>query len=213
MKQSTFNIIGTRNIWYVLSAILILPGIIALFVWGLNFGIDFKGGTQQQINFEQGRPDIQQVRDKIDKSEVTGVTVQTSGDQGILVRFPNEEGKEPREEGNKILDVLRVENTVITEASFENIGGSVAQSTTRKAVTAVIITSLAIIFFIAWSFGSVPKPASSWRFGVTAIIALAHDILFVIGAFSIIGHFIPDIEVDALFITALLTILGFSVND
>lgn len=210
--HTNFNIVGLRKRWYLLSTLLILPGLISLIFWNLQVGIDFKGGTSQQINFDK-TPDISQVRDKISATGIAGLSVQTSGTSDIIVRFPNEDGVKPREHGDKILTELKTISPNIQEKSFENIGGSVAKSTTNKAGWAVGITSLAIIIFIAWSFGSVPQPASSWRFGVTAIAALAHDILFVIGAFSILGHFFPTIEVDALFITAILTILGFSVND
>ncbi|MCC2631582.1 MAG: protein-export rane protein SecF, preprotein translocase subunit SecF [Patescibacteria group bacterium] len=213
ITHTNFNIIGNRLRWYVLSSILIIPGIISLFAWGLPLGIDFKGGTLQQVSYENGAPAIENVRQNLEATNIPGVAVQTSGENDLIVRFPNEEGMDPREEGNKILSELQKNNPEVKEVSFQNIGGSVADSTTRKAAWAVALTSLAIIVFIAWSFGSVPKPASSWRFGVTAILALAHDILFVVGAFSLLGHFLPGIEVDALFITAILTILGFSVND
>lgn len=211
-QHTNFNLIGKRRVWYILSLVLILPGIISLFVWGLNVGIDFKGGSLQQIEYTKQRPNIDRIRDDLNKTGIPGISVQTSGDRAVLIRFPNSDNRQPREEGNKIIDSLKTEGD-LKELSFESIGGSVAKSTTSKAVWSVIITSIAIIFFIAWSFSAVPKPASSWRFGVTAILALAHDILFVVGAFSIIGHFFTSVEVDALFITALLTILGFSVND
>jgi preprotein translocase subunit SecF len=213
MNPSTsFSIIGRRKVWYILSAILILPGIISLFIWRLNVGIDFKGGTSEQIDFTN-RPSIEVIREDLNELRIAGLTVQTTGDNGVIIRYPNEEGSQARNTGNEIIKKLQKSFPDAKETSFENIGGTVASSTTKKAATAVALTSLAIIFFIAWSFRSVPKPASSWRFGVTAILALAHDILFVIGAFSLIGHFIPSVEVDALFITAILTILGFSVND
>lgn len=215
MEQShrNFNIVGTRTRWYILSALLIVPGVIALFAWGLNVGIDFKGGTLQQVEFTKRTPNIDAVRQELSRTGVPGVAVQTSGNNAVLIRFPNQDGKLPREQGNTILQSLTTKFGDAKEHSFESIGGTVAQSTTNKAIWAVLITSLAIIVFIAWSFGSVPKPASSWRFGVTAILALAHDLLFLIGGYAIIGHFFPAIEVDALFITAILTILGFSVND
>jgi preprotein translocase subunit SecF len=211
-ERKPYTIIESRKAWYILSTLMIVPGLISLFVWHLRVGIDFKGGTIQQVHYVSDRP----VSDVVQKS-VAGVaqdiTVQTSGDKDMLIKFPNEQGSTPRDIGTKILVQLQKDNNQVKEVSFENVGGSVASSTTSKAVWSVIITSLAIILFISWSFASVPKPASSWRFGVTAILALAHDILFVVGAFSLIGHFFPTVEVDALFITAILTILGFSVND
>ena len=208
-----FNIIGTRNRWFILSALIIIPGLISLAVWHLRVGIDFKGGTIQDVQYLSTRPDVDTIRTKLDSLKIAGLGVQTSGDKDILVRFPNQEKINPRDTGNTILSTLRKQNSSVKETSFENVGGSVAASTTTNAIWSVVIASLAIIFFIAWSFSAVPKPASSWRFGITAILALAHDILFVIGAFSIIGHFFPSVEVDSLFITAILTILGFSVND
>jgi preprotein translocase subunit SecF len=215
MKHTPFSIIPKRRIWYVLSLIGIIPGIISLFVWGLNVGIDFKGGSLLQVEYTDSRPAIETIRDQVSQSEVPGAAVQTAGDKGLIIRFPNTEGREGRKDADTIIGKLESADQKLNKdkESFETVGGTVAQSTTNRAVLAVVITSLAIIIFMAWSFASVPKPASSWRFGVTAILALLHDLIFVIGAFSVIGHFLPEIEVDALFITALLTILGFSVND
>jgi len=217
-SHNTFNIIGKRRNWYIFSAILIIPGIISLFVWGLNFGIDFKGGTIQEIDFTGSRPALEIMRSQSATTGIPGVSIQTAGDKGIIVRFPTMDGRDARADGNAAKAALtKVEEgkepIQITEKRFENIGSSVASSTTTKAIWSVIIVSLAIIIFISIAFSSVPKPASSWRFGVTAVLALMHDLLFVIGSISIIGHFIPSVEVDSLFITALLTILGFSVND
>lgn len=210
-SERTYNIIGKRKIWYILSFVLLLPGIVSLFVWGLNVGIDFKGGTLQQLKFTENRPTAEQVRKTLSDANLSVVSVQTSEKQDVLIRFAEEKDVVPRDKGNAIVAAFKDQKA--EEVSFENMGGSVAKSTTTKAVWAVVITAIALIIFIAWAFGSVPQPASSWRFGVSAILALAHDILFVIGTFSIVGHFIPSIEIDSLFITAILTILGFSVND
>jgi preprotein translocase subunit SecF len=210
--KKQFDIVGNRRFWYIFSTILILPGVISLIIWHLRVGIDFKGGTLQQVHFASSRPDVDALRNDL-KAVNPDLSIQTSGDQDVLIRFPNQDNVQPRTTGDTILSTLKADGLSASEASFETIGGSVAKSTTTTAIEAVILTSVAIILFIAWSFASVPKPASSWRFGVTAILALAHDILFVIGAFSLIGHFFPSIEVDSLFITAILTILGFSVND
>jgi preprotein translocase subunit SecF len=209
----SFDFIGHRKVWYVLSAILILPGLLGLLVWKLNVGIDFRGGTVQDLTYAGTRPTIETVRQDLSKQGTIGLSVQTSGSNDILVRFPDQPKQTPRTTGNAILAALKAKDPLVTEASFNNIGQSVATSSITQAIWAVTLTSLAIICFIAFSFRSVPKPASSWRFGVTAIAALAHDILFVVGAFALIGHFFPNIEVDSLFITAILTILGYSVND
>ena len=207
-----FDFIGRRKIWYILSAILILPGLLALAIWHLNVGIDFKGGTVQDISYSGVRPPVDSIRSNLDKQGIKGVSVQTSGTSDVLIRYPNQTGVTPRSVGDQILKSFGGTPSV-KEVQFSNIGESVAKSSLQQSAWAVALTSLAIIFFVAFSFRSVPKPASSWRFGLTAIAALAHDILFVIGAFALIGHYFPSIEVDSLFITAILTILGFSVND
>lgn len=212
MERFTFDFIGRRRIWYVLSSILIIPGILAVIVWHLNVGIDFKGGTVQDISFNTA-PNIEDARLLIGQQHIKGVNVQTSGKQDILVRFPEQQGIVARVTGNSVATALKTRYPDARESSFTSIGSSVAADTIKQALYAVTIASLAIILFIAFSFRSIPKPASSWRFGFTAIAALAHDILFVIGAFALLGHFFPNIEVDSLFITAILTILGFSVND
>lgn len=208
-----FPIVQKRKWWYALSLALILPGVISLFVWGLNVGIDFRGGSLQQLHFEKDVPEIGAIREELKNTDIRGLAVQSSGSNDIIIRYPEEQGKNARERGNAILAAVKKTHPEANEVSFQNISGSVAQSTTSKATTAIIITSIILIIFIAASFSSVKAPASSWRFGVTAIMALAHDLLFMVGAFSLIGHFFPGVEVDALFITAILTVLGFSVND
>jgi preprotein translocase subunit SecF len=213
MQSRSFDIIGRRKLWYLVSAILIVPGIISLFVNGLNVGIDFRGGTMQQLTFEEQRPPIEEVRATVREANLSGATIQTTGDRGVIIRFANEEDRNAREQGNAVIGAFEEAGQQVTEESFQNIGGSVARDTTRKAVTAVVIACIAIVFFIAYSFRTIPRPASSWRFALTTIAALIHDILFVVGAFSLLGLLFPQIEVTALFITALLTLLGFSVND
>ena len=215
MSNTMFPLIQKRVTWYIISLILILPGLVSLAVWKLNVGIDFKGGNLLQLQYSQGRPTTEQIRQSVANSGVKDVSVQTAGDEGLLLRFPNVDGTEARTLADSIITQLQAGGGTLdlSKQSFDSIGGSIASDTTKKAVEAVVIASIVLILFIAWSFASVPKPASSWRFGVTAIAALIHDLLFVIGAFSLVGHFFPQIEVDSLFITALLTILGFSVND
>src|SRR5258708_33000588 len=113
---------------------------------------------------------------------------------------------------NKILSSLNNQFGGVKEISFETVGPTIGSETTTNAFKSVIVAALLIIIYIAWSFRKVPKPASSWRFGVCAIIALIHDVLVVIGIFSILGHFL-HVEIDSLFVTAILTIIGFSVHD
>lgn len=199
------NIIGKRNFYYILSGLLVVPGIIALFLWGLKFGIDFKGGTLLEVQYNQNTS-VQQVRDSL-KETGKNFSVQPSGANDFLLRG------EPlsQEQHNQVSASLKKAGEY-KEVRFETVGPTVSNDLKNKAIWAVIIASLAIILYIAYAFRSVPKPASSWRFGVSAVLALIHDLAFVAGIFAILGHFF-HYEVDSLFITALLTIMGFSVHD
>lgn len=203
------NIIGLRKIWYLISAILVLPGIIALFVWGLKPGIDFRGGTQMEIKFNQ---DIttEQIRDGLSELNLSGLSIQaTSQETFFLKTTPIDQ-----ETHLRIQEALAKigENQAVQELSFETVGPTVSDDLTRKAIIAVILASLAIIFYIAFAFRQVPRPASSWSFGVSAVFGLVHDLAFIIGLWAILGHFF-GYEIDSLFITGLLTIMGFSVHD
>ena len=199
------NIIGRRRIWYLISLILILPGVVALFVWGLKTGIDFKGGTLVEIQFSQS-VDKDKISQSITESGINPFILQTSGEAYIIKTdvLSSESQTKLSENLAKIGEYQ--------QNRLETVGPTVSSDLKRKAIIAVILASLAIILYIAIAFRKVPKPASSWRFGVCAIIALTHDLLFVAGLFAILGHFF-DFEIDTLFITALLTIMGFSVHD
>lgn len=98
------------------------------------------------------------------------------------------------------------------EVRFEVVGPVIGQELTKKAIQAVVVASLAIVAYIAYAFRTIPAPYSPWKFGVAAVVALLHDVLVVVGMFSLLGHLLK-VEIDALFVTALLTIIGFSVHD
>lgn len=200
------NIIGLRKLWYLISAILIIPGIIALFLWGLKPGIDFRGGTLMEVKFSQN-VSVEQVKNGLSELNLSNLTVQATSQETYLIKT----GPIAQEIHLKITEGL----TKIGESQelrFETVGPTVSNDLTRKAVMAVILASLAIILYITFAFRQVPRPANSWRFGVCAVLALVHDLAFVIGVWAILGHFL-GYEIDSLFITGLLTIMGFSVHD
>lgn len=200
------NIVKLRKIWYLISLVLILPGIIALFVWGLKPGLDFKGGTLMEVQFTNSTDKIT-LENSLKEIDLDNLVIQTSGENTYILRtspIDQEKRLKITEAYNKI-----GENK---ELRFETVGPTVSNDLKKKATIAIILASLAIIFYIAFAFRQVPRPASSWRFGVCAVAALVHDLAFVTGVFAILGHFF-NYEVDSLFITALLTIMGFSVHD
>lgn len=201
------NIIGRRKIWYLLSLILIVPGIVGLILWGLPLGIDFRGGTLLDISFSSS-PDKAQIEELLTNTGIKNINVQPGDGNSFLIRT------EPLDSETtlKITKSLSEIGDGYKENRLDTVGPTVSADIKLKAIIAVVLASLGIIIYIAIAFRKVPRPASSWRFGVCAVLALTHDILFVIGEFAIFGHFF-GFEINSLFITALLTIMGFSVHD
>lgn len=203
------QIIKHYKLWFLISGILIIPGIIAWIVWGLNLGIDFKGGTITTVKPVQ-KTTAAQIITMLKPLSLKDIEVQPVGQDQYQIRTMTT--------GEKLdLNIKQAltpkgSKTTADVVSFESIGPSISQGLVRNAFLAVIIASLAIILYIAFSFRKVPKPANSWRFGVCAVAALIHDVLFVVGIFAILGHFF-GYEINTLFITALLTVMGFSVHD
>ena len=203
------DIIGRKNWYFGLSLLVLIPGIIALFLWGLNLSIDFTGGSRLTLSFKNvvSTNHVQSV-DRILKTQKIKVASVEKSDKLIFVRTAPIDSAQ----NNKFINILSKEFKGVLEQEFETIGPVIGQETTWNALKAVGIASVLIIIYITWSFRQVPKPASSFRFGVCAIIALIHDVLVVVGIFAILGHFF-NVEVDSLFVTAILTVIGFSVHD
>lgn len=201
------NIVGKRKIWFVISIILILPGTIALFVWGLKPGIDFTGGQEIEVAGEVSQSEL---RDIVSKTGVNEITVTTSGSDRLVARFSDKEVENPENVRQNIKTLLAEKN--LTETAYSSVGPSVSRDITRNALIGVGLASIAILLYIAFAFRNTPPPVSPWSFGATAIVALLHDALFLLGIFAILGHFF-GVQVDALFVTAILTVIGFSVHD
>lgn len=203
------NIVGKKNLYFLISFLVIIPGLISLMLFGLRLSIDFTGGSRLifafQKSVDQKKTDI--IRKTFREKGVEVATIQ-SGDKRVFIRtVPLDQKKH-----QQTLDAVKKQAGDFREESFETVGPTMGSETTWKAIQATVLASFLIIIYIAWSFRKVPKPASSLRFGLTAIAALIHDVLVVLGFFSLLGHFF-HVEIDSLFVTAILTIIGFSVHD
>lgn len=201
------NIIKYRNFFFAISLAIIIPGVVAFYLWGLRLGIDFAGGTLWEIKFEK-QVSAHQVSEFLTKEAADVSSVAETSPNLTLVRMKTTDE-------NKINDLkLKLGESFgkTEDLRLETVGPVISRELTKKAITAVGISILAIVAYVTWAFRKVPKPASGVAFGVTTIIALVHDVIVVVGAFAILGHF-ANLEVDSLFITALLTVLGFSVHD
>lgn len=203
------NIVKNRKWFYAVSLIVILPGILALFIWGLPLGPDFTGGTLIEVKFTKNISKEEVIKSAVTKGIEIGETgVQTTAENTYLLRTnPLDD-----EQTSKLTETLKSKDANLAVLRKETIGPTIGQELLRRSLLAIAVASVLIVIYIAYAFRSVPKPASSWRFGTCAIIALLHDVLVLFGTFAILGHFF-SVEIDALFVTAALTVIGFSVHD
>ena len=209
MKNKTLDIIGKKNLYFALSLIVVAPGLIALLLFGLNLSIDFTGGSRLTVSFKDKieKQKIDNIKQSLISQNIKVYTVEQSKNQVFFRTNPISQ-----KQNVKFTNALAKNFKDAKETEFETIGPTIGKETTINAIKAIILASALIILYITWSFRKVPKPASSFRFGVSAIIALIHDVLVVVGIFAILGHFF-GVEVDSLFVTAILTVIGFSVHD
>lgn len=190
-----FNFIGRRKIWYIISLAIIIPGICSLFFQGLNLGIDFTGGNLIQVKFNQ-EVSSQEVRNVFSEQINDGISVQEAEDNNFLVRTP----VLTEEQGNKIITSLTSkigENQILRN---EHVGPVIGKELALNALYALAIASVLMVIYISFRF--------EFRFGIAGIISLLHDVLIVVGIFSLF-----QIEVDSAFVAAILTIVGYSIND
>lgn len=198
------NIIKHRKIFVTISVFLVALSIAAIGFFGLNFGIDFKGGSQMEITYAENRPAQSAIEEALRPLELGTVLIQPTGTNAYSIKARTVTEAERAE----ILTALAGG----VETSFNSIGPSVGKELTRKSIISFILVSFGIIFFIAFTFRKVSKPVSSWKYGLIAIMTLIHDIMIPVGVFAILSHFYGA-EVDTLFVVAILTILGLSVSD
>ena len=199
-----------RKLWYLISAVLLLPGLVSLVVNGLNLGIDFTGGSAWEVQFAE-EVDVSQIRSVLAAEGRTEAQVQQVGDEGdhrYLIRLHQlEQGSAEMDRLTAALESLA---PLVPEGeSLETVGASVGTSIRNRAVLAIFAAAVGVLLYIAWAFRNTGNPL---LYGTCAIVAMLHDAIFVLGVFSILGV-VADVEIDALFVTALLTVIGFSVHD
>jgi preprotein translocase SecF subunit len=205
-----FNLVQKRRWYFLISAFLIVPGLIAMLYstvalgGPLRLGIDFTGGSLLELRFAQP-VELASLRAAFDEAGFTDATVQTAGEQTFIIRSKGMDIAAKED----LKDTLMLRYGALDELRFENVGPAIGRETTRAAGLAIAATSVAILIFIAIAFRSVPN---AFRYGVCAITKMLHDVLFLIGLASI-GGLMMGWEVDALFLTAVLTVIGFSMED
>jgi preprotein translocase subunit SecF len=204
-------IVRHRKIFYTISAILVLGSIVSFIVWGLKLGIDFKGGSLIEVEFSASRPDQAVLSGSLKPLQLGETSVRATGDKGFIIRMNTLSDAERVKVITAIETVAGKDNKVEVKR-FNSIGPLIGKEATQKALMSIALVIICIVLFITFVFRQVSEPVSSWKYGIIAIVALLHDILVPVGVFSLLGHF-HGVEVDTLFVTALLVVLGFSIHD
>lgn len=200
-------LIRWSNVWFLFSGTLVAVSLAAFFVWGLEYGTDFTGGSLLEYDYKNNRPPLEEIQRKISELGIQGATVQPVGDQEIFIRA--EDLKEDAHQ--KLLQSLGRSGE---EKRFDSIGPTIGQELRRTTLYATIIVLAFIVLYVSWAFRKVTRfgKINAWTYGISTVIALIHDIIILVGVFVLLGHF-WGIEVDTPFVAALLTTLGYSVND
>jgi preprotein translocase subunit SecF len=199
-----FDIIGKRSRFFLISGIVLLIGIISLASFGLKAGIEFSSGSLLTLNFEQ-EVTVAEVKQELDNLGYDNAIVQITGEGDIIIRA----SELTTTEKGQLEESLGANLGPVEELSFENVDPLIARQTAQTAAIAVAIAAIGILLYITWAFRRMPKP---FRYGTCAVVALIHDTLVALGIFSILGG-ILGWEVNLIFITGILAVIGYSVNN
>ena len=198
------NFVKHSKIYYIFSAVLLAVSLFSLLFFGLKWGIDFTGGSIIEVEFSESVLDNAMVKQQLADLSLGEVIVQPTGEKGIILRLKSVDEETHR----KVLEKLGSAQ----ERRFEAIGPIIGQELTKKTRVAVVLALLSIIIYITFAFAKLSWPMKSWQYSIAALLALFHDILIPLGAFAVLGRFYGA-EMTIPIIAALLTVLGYSIND
>jgi preprotein translocase subunit SecF len=201
------NFLRYRKIYFLFSGILVLGNLGCLLIFGLNPGIEFTGGSLLEIKFKEKLPSHQEIRESLGEFDLGSIYIQSSGEKELTLRMEEISEKTHQE----ILEKLK-EKWKIEERSFQLIGPVIGKELKEKTKIIVILAALGIVFYIALAFRRLREPIKSWQYGLASLLALFHDILIPLGIFSLLGRYY-GVPITIPIITALLTVLGYSVNN
>ena len=201
-----FDFVKNQKIFIAISIIVCIFSLLGWIFWGLKPGVDFKGGSLMEVKFLE-KNETAEIKEKLNSLNLGDLIVKSAEQNKIVLKLKEIDEKTHQE----ILKTLGNPE----EIKFTNIGPTISQELISKAWWAIILSLASIIFYITWSFRKISRlfgAAESWRWGLGAIIALFHDILVIVGFFVFLGYF-KGVEIDANFVTAILVVIGYSVND
>jgi preprotein translocase subunit SecF len=202
-------VVHYRKVFFIFSGILLLISIAAMFTFGFNFGIDFKGGSITQVSYQTAYPDQQMIKAELDTLKLGNYLLQPTGTTGYILRTR----ELTKEESQTLFTALSLNNKYpATIDKYDSIGPVVGNELKNKAYTAIALVIVCIVLFVTYAFRKVSEPVQSWKYGLATIIALIHDVIIPTGLFIIFIHYHGG-EIDVLFVSAILAILGYSVHD
>lgn len=189
-----------KHIYFSISGFLLLMCIASISLWGFRIGVDFTGGSVTEYSFEESI-NTEELQTSLESKDLEVTSIQQTSDGTYIIKFPqlSEDGR------NNFKEIITQETKGAQELRFESVGPSVGPELVRKTLYAILISAVGILLWVAYQFKSI-------KFGASAVLAMLHDSIILIGSFSILGHFFGA-EIDFLFASALLTILSFSVHD
>ena len=199
-------VVKYRKIWFALSGLILLISFYAMYAYGFNLSIDFKGGTITEVKYVE-RPDKSALEAEITKLGLGGFSIRPSGETSYVIRT-----RELNQSENQALQRSLAVGQLSTIERQNTIGPVAGAELESKAVKAIAVVVIMIMLFITFAFRKVSKPVSSWKYALSTIIALAHDVIIPTGIFVWLGY-LAGYEIDLLFVSGLLAILGYSVHD
>ncbi|MBU6390201.1 protein translocase subunit SecF [Patescibacteria group bacterium] len=201
-------IVKHRKFFYVFSGLVMAASLLAVLVWGFRPSIDFTGGSLLEVDYANGRPDIAALNAALTPLALDQ-SVRPTGDAGYIIRMK----AVTEDERAAVVKAISLPGFSVPEIKhFDSIGPLLGAEALSKSIVSIVLVLLAIVIFVTFAFRKVSEPVASWKYGLITIFALFHDVLVPTGVFVALGHF-AGYEVDTLFVTALLVILGFSVHD
>jgi preprotein translocase subunit SecF len=229
-----YQIVQKRNIWVAISALIFIAACVSLFTWGLKLGIDFTGGSLLEVKFLTARPTVTEVYQQLKGLDLNSLSVLPAGDVEMILRFQDSTEQAHQDVLKKLDEMSKVKTppaktkadakaknnttasttalTNIEQVRFDSVGPSIGNELRTKAFYAIFWVLIGIVIYISFAFRKVSKPVASWKYGLSALVAMFHDTIITLGAFAFLGHFY-GIEINTPFVAAVLTVLGYSVHD
>ncbi len=201
------HIVRSRNLWFLFSGVMIAGSILAVAIFGLRFGIDFTGGSLVEIKISDAASG-EAVGSVLRDAGFDGLTVQSSGEDDFIIRTT----ALTEEEHQELLEALDSAFADINELRFDSIGPVVGNELKRTALIGVVLTLVLIGLYMAWAYRGVSEPVAAWKYGALTVLTAFHDVIVPVGVFAVLGATLGW-EIDATFVAAVLTILGYSIND